>query len=62
MKYVTTIERMAEARGARSRETEIALNMLGKNMALETIAEVTGLSIEQIQALQVQDNQETSSM
>jgi hypothetical protein len=63
MKYVTTIERMAEergeARGARSRETEIALNMLGKNMALETIAEVTGLSIEQIQALQAQGDQET---
>jgi predicted transposase YdaD len=67
MKYVTTIERMAEergeargeARGARSRETEIALNMLGKNMALATIAEVTGMTIEQIQALQVQGDQET---
>jgi hypothetical protein len=31
--------------------------MLGKNMALETIAEVTGLSIEQIQALQAQGDQ-----
>jgi predicted transposase YdaD len=66
MKYVTTIERMAEERGeargeargeekgARSREAEIALNMLHKNMSLETIAEVTGMRIEQIQALQTQ--------
>jgi hypothetical protein len=28
MKYVTTIERMAEERGAKSREVEIALNLL----------------------------------
>jgi predicted transposase YdaD len=61
MKYVTTIERMAEergeARGARSRETEIALNLLRKNMPLETIAEVTGLTIEQIQELQTQPSE-----
>jgi hypothetical protein len=58
MKYVTTIERMAEARGkqlgAKSREAEIAVNLLRKNMPLETIAEVTGLTIEQIQDLQAQ--------
>jgi predicted transposase YdaD len=65
MKYVTTIERMAEergeargeARGARSREAEIVLNLLGKNMPLETIAEVTGLTIAQIQDLQAQASQ-----
>jgi predicted transposase/invertase (TIGR01784 family) len=62
MKYVTTIERMAEERGRveerLTTQTEIALNMLRKNMALETIAEVTGLTIEQIQALQAQDGQD----
>ncbi len=59
---VTTIERMAEERGRveerLTTQMEIALNMLRKNMALETIAEVTGLTIEQIQALQAQDGQD----
>ncbi|MGI0494334.1 flagellar assembly protein H [Alkalinema pantanalense CENA528] len=35
----------------------IALNMLRKNISLETIAEVTGLDIEQVQQLQSQTNQ-----
>jgi predicted transposase/invertase (TIGR01784 family) len=30
----------------------IALNLLRKNISLETIAEVTGLTIEQLQQLQ----------
>jgi predicted transposase/invertase (TIGR01784 family) len=34
----------------------IALKMLRKNLELEMIAEVTGLSIEQLQALQAQNN------
>jgi hypothetical protein len=58
MKYVTTIERMAEERGRGEErlttQMEIALNMLRKNMSPETIAEITGLTIEQIQALQAQ--------
>jgi predicted transposase YdaD len=62
MKYVTTIERMAEERGRvqerLTTQTEIALNMLRKNMALETIAEVTGLMFEQIKALQAQDGRD----
>jgi predicted DNA-binding ribbon-helix-helix protein len=58
MKYVTTIERMAEERQKRV----IALNLLKQKLAIETIAEVTGLTIEQIQALQVQDGQETWGM
>jgi predicted transposase/invertase (TIGR01784 family) len=64
MKYVTTIERMAEERGEQRGEerarveerlttqTEIALNMLRKNMDLETISEVTGLTVAQIRDLQ----------
>ena len=34
----------------------IALNMLRKNLALETISEVTGLTIAEVQALQGQVN------
>ena len=60
MKYVTTIERMAEERGeergAKSKETEIALNMLRKNLNLETIADVTGLTVAQLHKLQSEMN------
>jgi hypothetical protein len=54
MKYVTAVERMAEARGSKSKKMEIALNMLRKGIALETIAEVTELTLEQLQQLQSQ--------
>jgi hypothetical protein len=64
MKYVTSIERMAEARGEErgrgeerlTTQTTIALNMLHKNMSPETIAEVTGLTLAQLQDLQPQAN------
>jgi predicted transposase/invertase (TIGR01784 family) len=64
MKYVTTIERMAEERGEErgrveerlTTQTEIALNMLRKNMSPETIAEVTGLTIAEIETLQSRSN------
>jgi predicted transposase YdaD len=40
-------------REAREEEREkIALNMLRKNISLETIAEVTGLTIDRLQQLQ----------
>jgi predicted transposase/invertase (TIGR01784 family) len=42
----------AELRGQQRQKQEIALKMLGKNLPLETIAEVTGLTIEQLQQLQ----------
>ena len=54
MKYVTTGERIAEARGADLQKRLIAVSMLRKNLHLETIAEVTGLTIEQVQQLQSQ--------
>jgi hypothetical protein len=57
MKYVTSIERMAEARGAKSKEVEIAINLLKENIQIETIARTTGLTIEQIQQLQAQSEQ-----
>jgi predicted transposase YdaD len=58
MKYVTTIERMAKDDERLATQTEIALNLLKENISLETIVKTTGLTIEQIQALQAQDNQD----
>jgi predicted transposase/invertase (TIGR01784 family) len=40
-----------EQEGRQEEKVEIALNMLRKNLDLATIAEVTGLTIEQLQSL-----------
>jgi predicted transposase YdaD len=48
------LERSFENRGRQASAIEIALNMLRKQLDLETIAEVTGLPIEQIKQLQSQ--------
>jgi hypothetical protein len=45
-------ENRARQDGRQTREVEIAINMLRKNMSPETIAEVTGLTIAQIGDLQ----------
>jgi hypothetical protein len=42
----------AELKGEQRQKQSIALKMLGKNIPLETIAEITGLTIEQLQQLQ----------
>jgi predicted transposase YdaD len=47
-------EQVVENRGRQERAHEIVLNMLRKQLDLETIAEVTGLTIAQIQQLQSQ--------
>jgi predicted transposase YdaD len=64
MKYITSIERMGEARGmalgeargeargAQSKAIAIALNMLNDSLPLEQISRFTGLTIEEIQQLQ----------
>jgi hypothetical protein len=61
MKYVTTIERMAEAkgeeRGAKNREVEIAINLLQQKISIDSIVQATGLTTEQVQALQSQIEQ-----
>jgi cytochrome P450 len=54
MKYVTTIERMAEERATVKEKQTIALNMLKDDLPLETIARFTGLSIAQLQQLQAE--------
>lgn len=59
MPYVTSIERMGIEQGIEQGEDratqKIALNMLRKHIPLETIAEVTGLKIEQLQELRASD-------
>jgi predicted transposase/invertase (TIGR01784 family) len=53
--YAKTIaegEQRGEARGEQVRSAEIARRMLGKQMPLSEIAELTGLTIEQLQILQ----------
>jgi predicted transposase/invertase (TIGR01784 family) len=59
MKYVTTIERMAEERGGEKARTEerrsLALKMLQENIPLETIARITEFTIAQIQQLDAED-------
>jgi hypothetical protein len=52
MPYVTSIERMGIEQGEDRATQKIALNLLRKNIPLETIAEATGLTIEQLQQLQ----------
>jgi hypothetical protein len=61
MKYVTTIERMAEERGAKEKEIQIALNMLQEHLPLEQITRLTGLTIAEIEELQTQVGGESSS-
>jgi hypothetical protein len=52
-----TWEREKEIQTETQTKESIASNMLRKKMSLETIAEVTGLTIEQIQQLQTQSEQ-----
>ena len=47
---------LGEARGEERQKQSIALRMLGKNIQLETIVEVTGLSLDRIQQLQSSQN------
>jgi hypothetical protein len=69
MPYVTSIERMGIEQGieqgiekGRDRERQaIALNLLRKNIPLETIAEATGLAIEQLQQLQASQENDRSN-
>ena len=54
MPYITSVEQIGYDRGTLERERSIALNMLRKNLDLETIAEATGLTTAQIQDLRSQ--------
>jgi predicted transposase YdaD len=61
MKYVTTIERMAEERGAKGRDVEIALNMLKDNPPPEQITRLTGLTISDVEGFANEQVQELQS-
>jgi predicted transposase/invertase (TIGR01784 family) len=54
MPYVTSIEQMGIEKGRQEEREAIALNLLGQQIALETIAKATGLTIEHLQQLQAQ--------
>lgn len=56
MPYITSVEQIGYDRGIEEKAIAIALNMLRKNLDVETIAEVTGMTIAQIQSLQAQLN------
>ena len=43
--------------GRQETQAAIALNLIRKSLPLETIAEVTGLTLAQLQQLQVDDSQ-----
>lgn len=47
-------------RGIEQGKMDVALNLLRRNFPVEEIAEITGLSIEQIQTLQAQSSTEPS--
>lgn len=48
----TRVYQEAKSEGKQEERQEIAINLLRRNLPLETIAEVTGLTIAQIQQLQ----------
>jgi hypothetical protein len=62
MPYVTSIEQMAKAEGRveerLATQSEIALNLLRQKISVDVIVQATGLTVEQVQALQAnqQDN------
>jgi predicted transposase YdaD len=55
MKYVTTIERMAKEEGKVEEKQTIAINLLRQGLAIEAIAQATGLTTEQLQQLQAKN-------
>lgn len=54
LEQIKAAEQKGEQRGKQEDRQEIALRMLGKNMSLEVIAELTELNIEQLQSLRSQ--------
>jgi hypothetical protein len=55
MPYITSIEQMGIEKGKEEERRTIALNLLKQNVTLETIAQATGLTIAQLQALQAEN-------
>ncbi len=51
---ITSVEKIGHDRGIVERGRSIALSMLRKKLDIETIAEITGLTIAEIQNLRLQ--------
>jgi predicted transposase/invertase (TIGR01784 family) len=54
LEKIQAAEQKGKLEGEQQKQQEIALNLLRKNMSLETISEATGLTIEQLQQLRSQ--------
>jgi len=57
MPYITSIEQSGIEKGREDERRSLALKMLQKSLPLEMIAEITGITIAQLQQLQSQPNQ-----
>lgn len=53
MPYITSIERMGIEKGCEEERKEIAKRLLLQGVAVETIAQATDLTLEQIRQIQV---------
>ena len=54
MPYITSVEQIGYDRGVENERDSIALNLLRQGIAIEVIVQATGLTIVQVQQLQVQ--------
>jgi predicted transposase/invertase (TIGR01784 family) len=57
MPYITSIERMGIEKGREEERKEIAKRLLLQGVSVETIAQATDLTLEQIQQIQVGQEQ-----
>jgi predicted transposase/invertase (TIGR01784 family) len=51
LEKIQAAEQKGKLEGEQQKQREIALNLLQKNISLETISEATGLTIDQLQQL-----------
>lgn len=54
MEIVTSWQREGQLQGRLQAREEIAINSLREGFAVETVARITGLTVEQVHKLQVQ--------
>ena len=54
MPYITSVEQIGYDRGVENERDSIALNLLRQGISIEVIVQPTGLTIVQIQRLQIQ--------
>ena len=54
MPHITSVEQIGYDRGVENERDSIALNLLKQGIAIEVIVQATGLTIVQVQQLQIQ--------